>query len=182
MTEKSPPPKKIFRYTAQNFLRLCPCDESWFPSGCVLSFVSCCMWALPLITTCSTWHINSRIYWISLIHHQCLILQSYLMLWYPLFNENITPVLIWLKRANVHWSDTRECVYAAVKEKHWWGDCSLTKCCTSGVCEWLRQRGPHMGDAWEPFFVQKRWSRASLFFFFFRGNSSCLAALIQAGW
>ncbi len=41
------------------------------------------------------------------------------------------------------------------------------------------QRAPYgwcMGDI----FVQKRWSRASLFFC--RGNSSCLAALIQAGW
>lgn len=40
------------------------------------------------------------------------------------------------------------------------------------------QRAPY-GWCMGAIFVQKRWSRASLFF---RGNSSCLAALIQAGW
>lgn len=44
------------------------------------------------------------------------------------------------------------------------------------------QRAPY-GWCMGAIFVQKRWSRASqVFFSFFRGNSSCLAALIQAGW
>lgn len=43
--------------------------------------------------------------------------------------------------------------------------------------------GPHMGDAWEPFlFRGADPGRVFFFFFFSRGNSSCLAALVQSAW
>lgn len=71
--------KEIFSYMVQNYKQY-PGGKLSFPSGCALSFIPSCLWALPLISTCSTWHINSRIYWISLIHHQFLIPQSYLTL------------------------------------------------------------------------------------------------------
>lgn len=126
-------------------------------------FVSSCSWASPLIATCSAWHINCRA---SLIHRQFLI-RHYLMLRYLLLHKNITPVLIiWLHGSNFQWSD------ATVK--HWWLHRMYIRC--------LRAHRAPCGWCMGAIFVQKRWSRASLsFFFFFRGNSSCLAALIQAG-
>lgn len=154
-----------------------------YPSGCFVLFFyhlfppecELCLWL------CSTWQINSRIYWISLIHHQALILQSYLVLWYLLFNENITPMFMIEK---IKFTEViQQSLCDAVKEKHWWWDFSIRKYWTSVGGFFLRitpaKRAPY-GWCMGAIFVQKRWSRASPFFF--GGNSSCLAALIQAGW
>lgn len=41
---------------------------------------------------------------------------------------------------------------------------------------------PHMGDAWKPFLFRSADPGRVFFFFFFRGNSSCLATLILSVW
>lgn len=138
-----------------------------YPSGCFVLFFNhlfppeceLCLWL------CSTWQINSRIYWISLIHHQALILQSYLVLWYLLFNENITPMFMIEK---IKFTEViQQSLCDAVKEKHWWWDFSIRKYWTSVggfFCELLQQRGPHMGDAWEPFLFRSADPGRVLFF------------------
>lgn len=161
---------------AHNF-RICPGDKSSFPSGCVLSLVSSSMWAVPLITTCSTWHINSRIYWISL---NTPLGSHPGKLFDPLFNENISTMLRWLRRFD--FGDTVKCVYRSTRRTLWMSFQAYKTLYIRRSLP-LRHRGPHMGDAWEPFlFRSADPGRVRFFFSFFRGNSSCLAALIQAGW
>lgn len=100
-----------------------------YPSGCFFFYhlfppeCELCLWL------CSTWQINSRIYWISLIHHQALILQSYLVFRYLLFNENITPMFMIEK---IKFTEViQQSLCDAVKEKHWWWDFSIRKYWTS---------------------------------------------------
>lgn len=57
-------------------------------------------------------------------------------------------------------------------------------CCTSSICvNDSSSEGPVWGDAWETFlFRSADPGRVFILFYFFRGNSSCLAALIPAVW